>query len=148
MLFDGQRPGVSPHIGTVILNEEGLTKKGPFEQRLSLDQDENPNRRQKKEIKSGINLEPAANQKILYLERAVFLVFSEEQSGNEKATQDEEQVHAGPTPTAAKLNQGRQESLEIGRMSRGMAKQHQQHGDSTQHIQLDRPHSPLAKPQG
>src|ERR1700722_202489 len=53
--------------------------------------------KENEDVESRINLQPAADEESLQTNNMAFLVLAEEQTGNQKTTEDEEQIHARPS---------------------------------------------------
>jgi hypothetical protein len=56
--------------------------------------------KEKEDVESRINLQPAPDEESLQTNNMAFLVLAEEQTGNQKTAEDEEEIHAGPSDTS------------------------------------------------
>src|SRR5437762_14304131 len=94
MLLDGQRPFVVPESGAVVLHAEYVTGDG-YRNRFVLEQ-EQKNSEPDERVKRRVNLEAAANQETIEIDRTVPLIVAEEQAGYEETAENEEQVNPSP----------------------------------------------------
>jgi hypothetical protein len=53
--------------------------------------------KEKEDVKSRINLQPAPDEESFETNRVAFLVLAEEQTGNQKTAEDKEEIHARPS---------------------------------------------------
>lgn len=56
-------------------------------------------RNEEKGVESRINLQPAPDEESLQTNNMAFLVLAKEQTGNQKTTEDKEEIHARPSRT-------------------------------------------------
>ena len=55
--------------------------------------------KENEDVESRINLQPAADEESLQTNNMAFLVLAEKQTGNQKTTEDKEEIHARPSRT-------------------------------------------------
>ena len=96
MLLDGERPRVRPNPKVIVLDEEKLVKIWPERDRMLPEQELRYHCRQQHDPKSWIDLQSAANEEALDVDRAMRFVFGVQQTGDQETAQHEKQIHANP----------------------------------------------------
>jgi len=98
LLLDTQRPSVVPKSLLVIHDEENIMKI--LHERMSVKHEQlSDTGNEKEDVESRINLQPAPDEESFETNSMAFLVLAEEQTGNQKPTEDKKEIHARPSRT-------------------------------------------------